>query len=184
MTTTPFRLAVFNQIFQKLIPSDEVKIAEKISGKGDIKSIQKNESLLRELNDFENAIETRPGERSNKRSAFSYKDLREELQEDFDSAIVKNLENFEGKFVLYQKQLREELSKFIRDENDRLLTAVKEGPHDRIKNEVSVSNGTSSHGSWLILYREAYPRDMEGDGEKIHNCWLYYANPADVELEA
>ncbi|TCD69752.1 hypothetical protein EIP91_006288 [Steccherinum ochraceum] len=128
------KLAVFNQIFQKFISSDEVKIAEKIKG-NDIKSIQKNESLLRDLNDFENAIETRPGERNNKRSAFSAKDLRDELQEDFESAIVKNLENFEGKFVLYQRQLREELSKFIREENDRLLTAVKEGPHDRIKNE-------------------------------------------------
>ncbi|THH29709.1 hypothetical protein EUX98_g4473 [Antrodiella citrinella] len=129
------KLALFNQMFQKLVPPDEVKIAERIKGKGDIKTIQKNDALLRDLNDFENSLDARPTERASKRSVFSSKDLRDELQEDFDLAIVKNLETFEGKFVLYQKQLKEELSKFIRDENDRLLVAVREGPHDRIKNE-------------------------------------------------
>ena len=130
------RLEMFSKVFQKFASPEELKITDKVKGKGDIKAIQKNDALLRDLNEYENGLETRSDERG-KRSAYSMKDLRDELQEDFQLAIEKNLDTFEGKFVLYHRQLKDELSKFIADENVRLLRAVREGPHDRIRNEVS-----------------------------------------------
>ena len=152
-------------MFQKFISADEAKISEKLKGKGDVKAVQKNDALLRELNDLENGLSTGTTERNSKRSAFSMKDLRDELNEDFEQAIKQNLESFEGKFVLYQKQLKQELSKFIRDENDRLLVAVKEGPHDRIKNEVCspASEQSPKYSSALTVIA----RDLEGDGKSV-----------------
>ncbi|KAH8102306.1 hypothetical protein BXZ70DRAFT_891052, partial [Cristinia sonorae] len=120
-------------VLSLFMTADEKKIAEKVKGKGDIKTIQRDDSLLRDLNDLENSLDVQPNDRSSKRSAFTAWDLREELQEDFDLAIVKNMEAFQGKFVLYQKQLKEDLSRFIAEQNDRLLKKVKEGPHDRIR---------------------------------------------------
>ena len=60
-----------------------------------------------------------------------------ELHEDWDAAVRSNLQTFEGKFSLQQRQLQEELSKFIRDENNRLLDDIHKGPHDSIKQDVS-----------------------------------------------
>ncbi len=50
--------------------------------------------------------------------------------------MQKNMETFEGKFALHQRQLQEELARFIREENNRLIDEVNKGPHDKIKNEV------------------------------------------------
>ena len=76
------------------------------------------------------------GAQDKPRSTYTLADLREELREDSDVAIRKNFETFQGKFALQQRQLQEELTKVIREENNRLIDAVNAGPHDLIKHEV------------------------------------------------
>lgn len=136
------RLALFMKLFEKYVPKDEAQLAEVVKKKGDIRSIQNNEKILRELVELDNNLESNKGsathERGTKRDAFTLKDLREELHEDTEVAIKNNFETFRGKFELYQRQLQQELEKFIADMNNRLLIAVKEGPHDRIRNEVCI----------------------------------------------
>ncbi len=48
------------------------------------------------------------------------------------------METFEGKFALYQRQLQEELSRVIREENSRIIDELNRGPHDKIKDDVSL----------------------------------------------
>ena len=53
-------------------------------------------------------------------------------------SVQKNWVTFEGKFQLHTRQLQDELTKTINEGNSRVIKAVKEGPHDRIKNPVCI----------------------------------------------
>ena len=76
--------------------------------------------------------------RSVKESAFTLQDLKDELHEGCEVAVRKNMETFEGKFALYQRQLQEELSRVIREENSLIIDELNRGPHDKIKDEVRI----------------------------------------------
>ena len=71
-----------------------------------------------------------------KSSTYTLQDLKDELHEDWESAITRNMETFEGKFALYQRQLQDELSRVMRDESSRVIDELNKGPHDKIKNQV------------------------------------------------
>ncbi len=74
--------------------------------------------------------------RTVKGSTFTLQDLKDELFEDWESAIRRNMETFEGKFALYQRQLQEELMKNMQEGTNRIIDELNRGPHDKIKNEV------------------------------------------------
>ncbi|TCD67366.1 hypothetical protein EIP91_010200 [Steccherinum ochraceum] len=128
------RVALFMRVFETFVPSAEAELRDLVNQKGDPKTVQNNETLLLELSEQETRLDPRRntgrGIRTN-----TIKDLKEELRLDLDVALQKNLETFDGKFELYHRQLREELAQFIHEENNQLLTAMREGPHDRIENE-------------------------------------------------
>ncbi|CAL1709515.1 unnamed protein product [Somion occarium] len=129
------KLELFTRLFETFVPKELTTMKEKVKEKGDITIVLSSEAALRELNDFENSLDIQhKNDRSKKRSDFTMKDLREELRYDFETSVRKNLETFAGKFELYQRQLKDELTKTINDANNRILTAVKEGPHDKIRN--------------------------------------------------
>ena len=48
------------------------------------------------------------------------------------AAIKKNLEVFELKFKMQQRELAEEMRRMVHHEGDRVIEAVTAGPHDRI----------------------------------------------------
>lgn len=75
--------------------------------------------------------------RSVKEATLTLQDLKDELHEGLEAAVQKNMETFEGKFTLYQRQLQEELARFIREENNRIVDELNKGPHDKIKDDVS-----------------------------------------------
>jgi hypothetical protein len=57
--------------------------------------------------------------------------LRQELSEDVDYVLKKNMEIFERKFEIQKRQI-EDLAKVVGHEGDRIIAAVTTGPHDRI----------------------------------------------------
>ncbi|CDO75523.1 hypothetical protein BN946_scf184871.g4 [Trametes cinnabarina] len=58
--------------------------------------------------------------------------LELELAETPEVAITKNLEVFERKFEMQQRELAAELHRAMHHEGDRVIEAVTSGPHDRI----------------------------------------------------
>ena len=137
------RLDIFTKIFEKLAPQDLVTIKKMVKEQGDVDVIIGNENALKKLNEFENSLETKEkidmkSDYSRVRSTFSVKDLRDELRYDFEVSVQKNWVTFEGKFQLHTRQLQDELTKTINEGNSRVIKAVKEGPHDRIKNPVRI----------------------------------------------
>lgn len=147
------------EMFEQLTPANELELARKVKEKGGAQVVRDNDTYLRELYEFEtsntdekkhtskggsaeNEVGFKPqasNPRSSARSSSSYtiQDLKYDLHEDWDTAVSNNLQVFEGKFALQQRQLQEELSKFIHEDNNRILDAVSKGPHDLIKHEVS-----------------------------------------------
>ena len=129
-----FRLQM---IFDTLLPQDLASLKQKVKAKGDINVLMSSNTALKELNEEENKLSSHQGnERSKKRSDFTVEDLKVELRIDFDASLKVNFEAFEGKFNLYHRQLKDDLSRAIEEANDRVIDAVREGPHDKIKNEV------------------------------------------------
>ena len=151
------------EMFKQMTPEDEQKLARRVEEKGGAHAVRENDKLLREFLDggddkkrggrsgppgkdqTEQVVKSqgnnsRPDTRNT--SSYSMDRLRADLHEDWDDAVKSNLAVFEGKFALQQRQIQEELSRFIRDENNRVIDAVSKGPHDLIKHEVS------SFASW------------------------------------
>ncbi|KAJ3537236.1 hypothetical protein NM688_g6718 [Phlebia brevispora] len=124
-------------------PSNEQQLARKIEEKGGAKFVQNNDAALSELALLDNAAssdqKSGPAAKLQGRtvqgSTFTLQDLKDELFEDVDSAIRRNMETFEGKFALYQRQLQEELTKTMQEGTSRIIDELNRGPHDKIKNE-------------------------------------------------
>lgn len=161
-----YRIAALTSLlleqFHQFTPQVEIDLARKIEEKGGFEAMKSNDFLLRDLDGFQGGFasgmkqrssskavreasasyekKTRGvNERSSQRSTFTLQDLKDELHEDWETAIRKNMETFEGKFALQQRHLQLALSKFIREENNRLIDEVNKGPHDQIKNKVCLS---------------------------------------------
>ena len=68
--------------------------------------------------------------------------LKVELREDVDDALVRNCKTFDGKFELQVSFLRTALEKYIHAESDRVIGAVTDvvtqGPYMKIKDPVGV----------------------------------------------
>ena len=58
--------------------------------------------------------------------------VKEELSDNPELAIGKNMEIFERKFKMQQLQLTEEVNRSICHEQDRIVQAIVSGPHERI----------------------------------------------------
>ena len=137
-------------MFKQLTPSDELALSRRIDARGGPQVVRENDLLLREFLQEDNSAEQKhiskggasndhgvkslsSNSRASGRSSYTIHDLKEDLHEDWDTAIKNNLQTFEGKFALQQRQLQEELWKFIHEENNRVIDAVSRGPHDLIK---------------------------------------------------
>ena len=63
--------------------------------------------------------------------------VKQELFDSPELAIKKNLELFERKFKMQQRELAEEMQRMVHHEGDRVIEAITSGPHDRIIDPVS-----------------------------------------------
>ncbi|RDX51421.1 hypothetical protein OH76DRAFT_1481353 [Lentinus brumalis] len=61
-----------------------------------------------------------------------FKDLREDLKIDTETAIRRNFKQFERMFAIQQRELEEEMRRSMHREGDRIIQSVTSGPHDRI----------------------------------------------------
>lgn len=141
-------------MFHQYTPPDEIQLAKSIEEKGkDLRTIQNNEKDLRDLIEMESNLDSDPPDqkkgidrkhgggkgRGMKRLPLTVKELRDELHEGLDESIQKNLTFFEGKFMLYHRQMHESLLKVMQENHSQLLIAMQGGPHERIVNKVRSS---------------------------------------------
>ena len=95
----------------------------------------RNGQALEELNEEENRLSLRRQDGNKVR--YTVDNLKDELKCGLDALLQRNYETFQEVFEISHKQQHQELVMSIEETSTRVIAAVKEGPHDRIKNDVS-----------------------------------------------
>ncbi len=152
---------MLHMVFKEFKPQDEASLAAKVDEKGGADYVQGNDMILRELLAYEDSImlanqnatskieasraeqfsnteiyaKLRPDMNEQITRQSSLKDLKNDLGEDWKTAVDRNMQVFQRKFSFRKKQLQE-LSLVIHEENDRIIQELSAGPHDTIHNKV------------------------------------------------
>ncbi|KAF8486675.1 hypothetical protein JB92DRAFT_3101334 [Gautieria morchelliformis] len=128
------------EMFQHFVLPGQKALEQFIEEKGGAKACQSDDRLLNELSEFEKK-QGRPSSSSTSPSPVgglvtktkdSLDDLKEDLHTDPEVAMEKNMVHFSRKFEIQKRQIIEELSRVVRREGDRIISAVTSGPHDKI----------------------------------------------------
>jgi hypothetical protein len=116
-----------------------------------------------------NNNKTRPdvSERTMLNSAITLKELKADLHEDWRTAVKNNMDVFQRKFSVLQKQLERDLPDFIHEESDRVIRKLRAGPHDRIYDDVSLFiNLLVAYSSLINTVANLLRSFFEGSGVK------------------
>ena len=126
------RLLLF---FEACTSPEERHLAGLVRDAGGPEVVIKNEVVLRKLyEDNGRPVERRTAGRHD--SEDDFQELQEELRIDPETAIRDNLEQFERKFMIQQRELEEEMRKAMHREGDRIIASYTAGPHDKIRDWV------------------------------------------------
>ena len=137
------------EFFTKWVSPEQQELAALSAKKGGSTAVMGNNHALQELLKFRPATSSNTGKRGNDREGSEHKShvesdelsiVKEELFDSPELAIRKNLEVFERKFVMQQRELAEEVKRMVHHEGDRVIQAFTSGPHERIIDPVSASH--------------------------------------------
>ena len=171
---SPIRMDRVLRYLDACMSPEERELTKLVDDRGGPDAVMKDETVLREL--FESRA-TGAGISAPDRKARhggvvdEFQELQKELQEDVQTAVRENLEQFQAKFIIQQRELEEGLRRTMHREGDRIIDAVISGPHDKILDPVSRGRCL---GSLLEFNRICLSQD-------IHEIWkemvrLYYAH--------
>ena len=135
------KIDVVLNFFAAAVSPEQQELAALVQKKGGPTAVMGDNDALKELMKFRPASAVGQAKRGSGRDGTEHSsrqdgdDLAVVKQELFDSpelAIKKNLEAFERKFKMQQRELAEEMRRMVHHEGDRVIEAVTSGPHDRI----------------------------------------------------
>ncbi|KAI0040173.1 hypothetical protein FA95DRAFT_1468620, partial [Auriscalpium vulgare] len=117
-------------MFQNFVSKEQKVVADIVAAKGGAKAVRSNDRLLAAL---DNAV-ARASEESGIRPAgpASLDELRDDLMDEPDAAVEKNMAIFSRKFEVQKRQIIDEIALVVGRESDRIIREVKMGAHDRI----------------------------------------------------
>ena len=102
-----------------------------------------DERVMKELLDDEASISAPAGmERRKPAKEFNLAEIQHEIRDDPTEAIEKNMEFFNRKLDIQRRQIQEDIQRAVRQEGDRIISAVTAGPHERIVDPVRISVGS------------------------------------------
>ena len=126
----------------KFVPSEQRQLDALVKQKGGDAAIH-DEQAMKELVTKETSISTLVGsERRRSAKKFDLGESQREIQTDPTEAIERNEESFNGKFRIQVRQIQEDIERVIRQQGDRIISAVTGGPHERIVDPVRILIGS------------------------------------------
>ena len=138
------KLDVILKLFSTLVSPEQERLLDFVGTNGGPEAVMKNNDALVTLIKLQLPVAT-TSKRHAEGGGHQESDPKEELQslqeELFDStetAIQRNMELFERKFIVQQRRLLEQMQATVRHEGDRVIDKVLSGPHERIKDSVSL----------------------------------------------
>ncbi|RPD56321.1 hypothetical protein L226DRAFT_469232 [Lentinus tigrinus ALCF2SS1-7] len=120
------------KFFEACVSPEERYLADMVRNAGGPEVVINDQAVLRKLyEDKGRPLEHRATGRHDPEDDFQQ--LQEELRVDPETAIRDNLEQFERKFRIQQRELEEEMRRMMHREGDRIIDSFTAGPHDRIR---------------------------------------------------
>ncbi|RPD55866.1 hypothetical protein L227DRAFT_579346 [Lentinus tigrinus ALCF2SS1-6] len=114
------------------VSPEERYLADMVRNAGGPEVVINDEAVLRKLyEDKGRPMEHRTVGRYDPENDFQQ--LQEELRVDPETAIRDNLEQFQRKFMIQQREIEEEMRKMMHREGDRIIESYTAGPHDKIR---------------------------------------------------
>ena len=131
---------VMLQLFQEFVSPEQKKLAAMVEERGGKAAVCNDVESMRELSNEEPTSAARSGSASDNRNgtsrSFNFIELKREIESDPDEAIEKNLKLFDSVCKLQTRQIEEITVRVVTQQGDRIIDAVKAGPHDRIVDQV------------------------------------------------
>ncbi|KAH9955358.1 hypothetical protein BC827DRAFT_878060 [Russula dissimulans] len=135
------KMNVMIAMFLKLTSSEQKSISALVAAKGGVNALRNNDDVLLLLEETANKKSNPPGGYRTPRTKqtdpkSNVCDLRNDIFEDPEAAVEKNLTLFALKFEAQKNQIVDELTRVMERECDRVIREVKGGPHERILNSM------------------------------------------------
>ena len=141
--------AVLEFFATRAVSPEQLELAALVQKRGGATTVMGDNNALSDLLRFKPASASAAGtakkeregagEHSSHTGGDELAALKQELFDNPEIAVKKNLEVFERKFLMQQRELAEGMSKMVHHEGDRIILAVTSGPHERIIDPVSCS---------------------------------------------
>ncbi|KAK7040772.1 hypothetical protein VNI00_009678 [Paramarasmius palmivorus] len=161
-------------VFRRMRSLEESELSTYVSSHGGINIIRKDENLLDEtLARFAPADDKAKrvgGTQDN--SGHTVAELRKEIKKGVDKILAEEEKFFDQKFEAWFKQV-EEVKITVKRESDRVIDAVRAGPHERIVDRGWKGSVKARH--LVMALRDHFVRG-------IHNNKLDKADEADVHI--
>ncbi|KAI0056627.1 hypothetical protein BV25DRAFT_1864510 [Artomyces pyxidatus] len=123
------KIDIMMAVFQKLVSREHQAVLDIVDAKGGIVVVRDDDELRQEVDaQAAKAI----GRESLRSPTYGFDELKDELSDDPDTAIQKNMAPFSRKFEVQKRQIVDALTLVVRRESDRIIEEVKRGAHDRI----------------------------------------------------
>ncbi|RPD54176.1 hypothetical protein L227DRAFT_580748 [Lentinus tigrinus ALCF2SS1-6] len=174
------KIDIVLEFFAKAVTPEQQELAALVQKKGGPTAVMGDNDTLKELLKFKPASTTitkRDGaeHKAHEGGGDDLSIVKEELFDSPELAIRKNLDIFERKFKMQQRELTEEVKRVIHHEGDRVIEAVTSGPHERIIDP-------DIHAIWkemrwpghvkarhfVLALRDFYREQLEIKKRKIH----------------
>ena len=122
-------------------------------------AVRNDKQAMEELATIESRLTIGSGSRNDGGGQFNFFELQREIDSSPDKAIEKNADFFYRKFEIQTKEIED----IVRREGDRVISAIREGPHDRIVDPVGLDpRCLYGHNSPFV---SGYISHLEGYGE-------------------
>ena len=123
---------------EKFVTPEQRRLTFLVKQKGGDAAIHDRRALEELWN--EEAMISAPVENERNRTSkkFNFEEVRREIQGDPADAIEKNEESFNGKFRVQMRQIQEDIERAVKQQGDRVISAVTGGPHDRVVDQVRI----------------------------------------------
>lgn len=123
---------------EKFVTLEQRQLLALVVQKGGLDAVICNEQAMEELVTKETSISAPVGgERHRSAKKFDLEEIQREIQGDPTEAIERNEESFLGKFNLQTRQIRD-LERAVKQQGDRIFSALTGGPHKRIRDLVCI----------------------------------------------
>jgi hypothetical protein len=153
---TCIRMNVMLELFAEFVSPQQRELAAKVKGKGGVMALRSKEAMEKLASD-ECEITAPFGSKKGRGPRINPIELEQEIKGDPNKAIEKNAKDFDRKF--------EDEKTYIDLQADRIILAMKEGPHDRVQDPVRRANGPNHCMTHDSPFTSGYPSHLEGHGK-------------------